>query len=382
MRENFIDIILKNFFKASFALFVLGVFFYIMMPFMIYILLGGILAMALTPFVDFFMRRGLTRSTSLIVFNSLLLVVGLIPTILFFVRGSRVVTNFLNKSSFSDLGVKLSNTVYKLIDKVSKLYGMNSNVVKAKYDTLSTSFVTSLSESAGQIMYEIPEVLMGGLITILALYCFLKEADTIRGLFNRYFHFKQKNGDAFIGMLKACCREVFFSNIITGVLQAAVVSIGAYFCGMEEFFLIFFVTFIVSFIPIIGAAPVAVVLSVLCFIDSRTGAGLAMLVVAGVSGLSDNLIRPLLGSLGVVEVHPFVGLLSVIGGVIMFGLPGLFIGPLITALIFGALPIIINEYFPPVEIKVETRPESDNLNELEPFLVKKDNSEGMSSNLN
>jgi predicted PurR-regulated permease PerM len=90
--------------------------------------------------------------------------------------------------------------------------------------------------------------------------------------------------------------------------------------------------------------------------DARTGAGLGMLAVAGFSGLSDNLIRPLLGSLGVVEVHPFIGLLSVIGGVIMFGLPGLFMGPLITSLLFGALPIIIDEYFP-VKPSLETKSE-------------------------
>ena len=40
---------------------------------------------------------------------------------------------------------------------------------------------------------------------------------------------------------------------------------------------------------------------------------------------------------------PFIGFLAVIGGVIMLGLPGLFIGPLIVTIIFGALPIVINE---------------------------------------
>jgi predicted PurR-regulated permease PerM len=361
MKENFIDLILKNFLKALFALSVLGIFFYIMMPFMIYLVLGGILAMALTPFVDFFMGRGLSRNLSLIVFSSLLLFLGLIPVIGFFVRGSKVVTEFFHKSDISQLSQKFTQSIYTLIHNLCSLYGLNEGMVRAKYDATSAYLASTLSASFAGMVYQIPEIVMGGLITVLSVYCFLKESGRIRTLFNRYFYFSQRNGDQFVMMLKACCREVFFSNIITGLLQAGVVSLGALAFGIGDVFLVFFITFIVSFIPIIGAAPVAVVLAVLCFMDSRSGAGFGMLAVAAFSGVSDNLIRPLLGSLGVVEVHPFIGLLSVIGGVIMFGLPGLFLGPLITSLVFGALPIIIDEYFPLAhksegspDVKVET----------------------------
>lgn len=346
MKENFVDIILKNFLKAAFAITTLGIFFYIMMPFMVYLVLGGILAMALTPFVDFFTRKGLSRNTSLIVFSMGLLFVGLIPTIGFFIRGSRVITEFFQKSDFNQLNYKFTQSVYALIHKVCSLYGVNEAIVRAKFDAFSGYIATTLSASFGEMVYQLPEVIMGGLITILALYCFLKESGRIRSLFDRYFYFTKHNGDSFVLILKSCCREVFFSNIITGLLQATVVSVGALIFGIGDFFLVFFITFIVSFIPIIGAAPMAVVLALLCFMDGRAGAGLGMLAFAAFSGISDNLIRPLLGSLGTVEVHPFIGLLSVIGGVIMFGLPGLFMGPLITSLMFGALPIIIDEYFP------------------------------------
>lgn len=356
MKDTIIDVVLKNLFKALFAFSIIGLFIYLMMPFMIYIVLGGILAMALSPFVDFFMRRGLSRNSSLLVFSSLLLFGGLIPTILFFVRGTRVVTDFFHKSDFNQLNQKLTTTMHGLIHKVCSLYGVNESIVIAKYDVTVAYLGTSLSDSFADMIYALPEIIMGGLITVAAIYCFLKESHNVRALFDRYSHFSSRSGNDFIVMLKACCREVFFSNIITGVLQAAVVSVGAFVCGIGDFFLIFFITFIVSFIPIVGAAPVAAVLALLCFIDSRTGAGLGMLAVSIFSGVSDNLIRPFLGSLGIVEVHPFIGLLSVIGGVLMFGLPGLFIGPLVTSLIFGALPIIIDEYFPkkPVPTKVST----------------------------
>lgn len=348
MKDTLINLVVKNFFKISFAALMVGLFFYIMMPFMISILLGGILAMALAPFVDFFMKRGLSRGTSLIVFSLGLGLVGLIPVIGFFIRGSRVVSEILHESNFSQLSQKFTVSSYRMIDQFCSIYGLDNTLVKAKVNTLVIYIGNFLSATFSEFVGELPTIMMVGLITVLAFYCFLNESERIRALFDRYFYFSHKNGNDFIRMIKVCCREVFFSNIITGILQATIVSIGAFIFDVGDFFLVFFITFIVSFIPIIGAAPVAAVLGLICFIESRIGAGIGMMVIAAVSGLSDNIIRPFLGSLGEVEVHPFIGLLAVIGGVIMFGLPGLFIGPLVASLMFGAIPIIIEEYFPPV----------------------------------
>jgi predicted PurR-regulated permease PerM len=349
MKETILNLFIKNFFKVSFTLIMLGFFFYIMLPFMISILLGGILAMALAPFVDFFIRRGLKRNTSLLVFSLLLGLVGLIPVVAFFIRGSKVVAELLHESNFGQFSQKLTLSSYKMIDHVSAIYGLDSVMVKAKVSKLIILGGNFLSTTFSDFVSELPTIFMVGFITILSVYFFLSESDRIRALFDRYFYFSKHNGDKFILMFKVCCREVFFSNIITGVLQSTIVSLGAYFFDIGDFFLVFFITFVVSFIPVIGAAPVAAVLGLICITESRVGPGLGMLVVAVFSGISDNIIRPYLGSLGAVEVHPFIGLLAVIGGVVMFGLPGLFIGPMVVALCFGALPIVIEEYFPPVE---------------------------------
>lgn len=346
MSDSFINNILKNFFKISFTLILVSLFFYIMLPFMISIIFGGILAMALAPFVDFLIRRGLSRGTSLIVFSLNLGLVALIPVIGFFVRGSRMVSELLHESNLSELTIKFTTSMHNLIDRVSKIYDLDKHFVEAKFTSVVAFIGGFFSRTFNQFFSELPLIFMMGVITILSVYCFLREAEKIRALFDRYFHFSEKNGEAFIHMCRVCCRQVFFSNIVTGILQATIVSVGALVFDIGDFFLVFFITFIVSFIPIIGAAPVAAVLAVFCFMDGRFGAGVGMMILSAVSGLADNIIRPFLGTLGEVEVHPFIGLLAVIGGVIMFGLPGLFIGPLVAALVFGALPIIVNEFFP------------------------------------
>ena len=346
MKASVINLIVNNFFKISFVLIIFGLFFYIMLPFMISILLGAILAMALAPFVEYFVKKGLSRGLSLVLFSLLLGLIGFIPVAAFFIRGSRMISQLLHQSNVGELTLKYTSTINKFIDHVCKLYDLDKTFVEAKLNSFISYAGDFMTSTFSGFVTELPVIFMMGLITILSVYCFLKESDKIRALFDHYCYFSKKNGDMFVHMLKVCCREVFFSNIVTGILQSTIVSIGAIVFDIGDFYLVFFITFIVSFIPIIGAAPVAAVLGLLCFLDSRVGPGIGMMIIAGVSGLSDNIIRPYLGSLGAVEVHPFIGLLAVIGGVIMFGLPGLFIGPLVASLIFGALPIIIDEYFP------------------------------------
>ena len=84
------------------------------------------------------------------------------------------------------------------------------------------------------------------------------------------------------------------------------------------------------------------------------------MIIAVITSVSHNIIRPYLGTLGAVNVHPFIGLLAVIGGVIAFGFPGLFIGPMVASIYFGALPIIVKEYFP----ESEEREASESVQEL------------------
>lgn len=315
------------------------------MPFLISLLIGGILAMALAPFVNFIERRGLSRNMSLILFSFIITLIGLVPMVGFFVRGSRIISLAMHESNFKELTARFSSSTQKIIEKISAIYDLDSSYVEIKFNHFLSALGQLLSNTFNNFVSELPLFFMMGLITSLTLYFSLKEADRLRTFFDRYFYFSKKNGDDFIDVCKICCREVFFSSIITGFFQAIIVCIGALIFNIGDFFLIFFITFICSFVPIIGAAPVATFLAILCFMDGRIGAGIGMISVAFVSGLSDNIIRSYLGTIGKVIVHPFVGLLAVIGGVIMFGLPGLFIGPLVAALISGALPIIVDEYF-------------------------------------
>lgn len=346
MSHAFHELFFKNFFKLFTAFLILALFIYILTPFVLPVILGGILAMALSSFVANFMNRGWSRKKSMWVLSIIIFFVGAVPASLFFSRGAKIISQFLSQQSISAITQNAEDKVYAYLDNIADLYSIDHDLAREKFQIVLNNIGAFVLKTSSDFLTQIPDMFLAGLISILSFYFFLFKEDEIRRLFDRYFYFTKLNSDRFVSLLKSSCKEVFFSNVLTGLIQSSIVSLGALACGIGDFYITFIFTFIISFIPIIGAAPMAFVIAIIAFMEKRVGAGITMCVIGGVAGVADNVIRPYLASLGEVEVSPFIGFLAVIGGVIVMGLPGLFVGPLIASLVYGALPIIFDEYFP------------------------------------
>lgn len=343
--DNIQNLILKNGLKILFGLIILITFLYILSPFIIPATLGAILAMAFSPFVEFFIKKGLSRKNSLRLLSLIIFLIGVIPSAMFFIRGSQIITQMIKDPEGIANSKKIMLKLEAIIHKFSSFYGIPQDTLMNRIENmtqLATDFFLNLFSS---FMSQIPDFALLSIITFFSFYFFLEKEEAIRQLFDQYFFFSEKNGNKFISMMKSCCKEVFFSNVLTGIIQAIIVSIGTLIFGVGDFFLIFFITFIASFIPIIGAGPIALIISFYTLLNNQYVAGIALMVIAVLAGISDNIIRPYIASLGTTEVPAFIGFMAVIGGVIIFGLPGLFLAPLVAAITFGMIPIFFDEYF-------------------------------------
>lgn len=347
MNENWSLIFKKNFLKITFTFLIVVLFIYVLFPFFKYIVLGAILAMALSPILDYFMlKKGFSRTKSLALLTATISFLILLPVSFFLIRGSRIISGIIEQTNFTNLIQKINYFIDGYITHLATMFNLDQNFIETKINSLLNFLGNYLSNNLGNLITELPNIFLMGFITLLSLYFFLSQKEKCKQLFDHYFYFSNKNSERFINTLKACCREIFITNIITGIIQATIVSLGALFFNVGDFFFIFLITFFVSFIPIIGAAPVAVILSFFCFLESHISAGTALIVLSLIVGISDNIVRPYLSSKGNVETNPIIDLIAIMGGVTLFGLPGLFIGPLIVSVFFGVLPIILDEYFP------------------------------------
>ena len=95
---------------------------------------------------------------------------------------------------------------------------------------------------------------------------------------------------------------------------------------------------IIAVIPAIGTAVILLPAAVIMLILGNFWQAIMLFVGAIVVGFIDNLLRPPLVGKDT-QMHPLVVLFATLGGIMLFGVSGFIIGPIIAAMFISVLSI-------------------------------------------
>lgn len=139
-------------------------------------------------------------------------------------------------------------------------------------------------------------------------------------------------------------RAVVLATFLSALAQGVLATIGYYFAGIESIVLLFLLTSFMALIPFLGAASVWVPCCLwLAFVQDDLTAAIALGVYGAiVVSMVDNIIKPLVLK-GQSNLHPLLALLSVLGGVQVFGPIGIMMGPMIVVFLQTLLEILNRE---------------------------------------
>jgi len=113
-------------------------------------------------------------------------------------------------------------------------------------------------------------------------------------------------------------------------VQTAVGGIGLWIAGIPFASVLTALMFLLA-VAQIGAALVLIVPVIWLYWSGSPGMGTFLLVVTVIAATLDNFLRPFLIKQGAADLPLLLIFLGVIGGLIAFGLIGIFIGPLVLA---------------------------------------------------
>ena len=325
--------------------FLIAIFSYINLPFFYPILLAGIFALGLQDLVMKMTRRFGHRTLTI----TLTLIAGLgLLFVPLFLAAYRVGI-YLSKPQeierdqiMKQIGV-LKTFALNTVQKVSDMTGLDlANPARQMMETglhkvgegalaYSTDFITQL-----------PAFAIASLTFFLLLMVMMLKAHKIRAIVVRYSPLSRELTEQFIVIAKDSCSITLFSTVVIGIIQAFVVGLGSLVFGEGDFWLVLAVTFVVSFIPVIGAAPVGYVLALLAYLGDRTGPAIGLAIIATFSGTIDNILKPFMVGKDN-DVSAILGFTCVVGAIIMLGLPGLLLGPVILNLVSQGLPLLLKD---------------------------------------
>lgn len=306
-------------------------------PFKTALLLAALFAMAMTPLLKKWLNK-IDRENLLIFF----MVAGLILIVI------APLTLILTKGILS-IGQLQQETVaqlpiYKNIEAtITKAWSFFNDISSRFHFDLNESFdIQTLLPRVLQFVLPLvtalitnfPEFLLQLFIFVTSLYFMLAKRREFWKWFTEREFIHEVQLEKLLILLQKVCYTVVFSTLIVSAVQATIITAAASIAGFDNLVIIFILTFFISFLPVVGTAPVALSLAAFSFLQGDNGNGFIMLVALAIAGTIDNVIRAYILS-AEEEIHPLISLLTLIGALAMFGISGLFLGPIIAELAFS-----------------------------------------------
>ncbi|HSA69105.1 MAG TPA: AI-2E family transporter YdiK [Burkholderiales bacterium] len=139
-----------------------------------------------------------------------------------------------------------------------------------------------------------------------------------------------ERGEAAVRLSGQAIRSVARGVVLTALLQALVGGIGVWLAGVPFATLLTALMFLLA-VAQIGAGPVLAGATIWLYWSGSPGWGTFLLVITIIAATLDNVVRPILIKQGAADLPLLLIFVGVIGGLITFGLIGIFIGPLVLA---------------------------------------------------
>jgi predicted PurR-regulated permease PerM len=305
--------------------------------FLLPIIMGGILSMLSRKlYLKLSGQRKESKRAALVVTLGIVLLV-LVPIGLFFTLGVRqgiTVGRTLSESgiSYQMLSDKVTNW------SVLKSVGLDPDAIANDLQEGAKNIGKYILATVLSIASHLPNLAFE--LILMALSCFFFLVDGHR--FGEWMRDKLPLDNAVRQRLTKSFREtsdsVIWATIAASGAQAGMMAVAFLALGVPSAILASGATFFLAWIPMVGGSPVWALGAVYLLLQGSV-AKMIILILAGLSmGIVDNLVRASVLK-GRSEMHPLVSLVAIFGGIEMFGIMGVFLGPIIAALVISVMDV-------------------------------------------
>jgi len=177
-------------------------------------------------------------------------------------------------------------------------------------------------------------------LTLFVLFFFFRDGDRMAARAWNLIPFDPARKERLNRRLQAVTRAVVFGTVVTALAQGALLGIGFWITGLQSPLVFGVLAAVASFVPFVGTALVWVPAAIYLYAQAVAWKAIFLVVwSAVVVGSADNFLRPLLVS-GKTQMGTLTVFFGVLGGLAVFGFIGLFLGPVILALVLALIEFV------------------------------------------
>lgn len=196
-----------------------------------------------------------------------------------------------------------------------------------------------MASQLGAVLRNIVAFLFELFVMIFALFFFLRDAKAIMDRVRLFLPFEETMRERML----AEAHDLIFASVTTSLVIAAVqgaICGGAFaIVGLASALFWGVLMAFLSLLPVVGAWPVWIPAAIWLLSTGHAGRAIVLIVICGGIGSTiDNILRPILLG-GRSSLNGLLVFISVLGGITVFGVLGLILGPVVVATAVGILDV-------------------------------------------
>ncbi len=338
------------FFMAIFALTLVTAFF-VFRPYLSILVFSGILAVLMQP-VYRYLRKHFRGNGTFAGLATVFLTLVLILMPLLFIVGTLVTE-----------AVQLFNMVRQQVsfddvaDSLAKILGpeqanaIAAEATRAVRDVASYAqpIISSLTTNIASLFANTFAFVLGFFILLMGMYYLLKDGAEFKRQLLELSPLADEDDTSIIDRIIDAIKAVAYGQFVVSLIKGFVGGIAFFVLGLPAPVFWGSMIAMTNFIPAVGTALVTVPFTIYLFAVGRLWSGLALAAISMlIIGLVDNFLTPQVMR-SRIKIHPLLILISILGGLHLFGAYGIFFGPIVLSVTIALIDIYKKEFRVSVE---------------------------------
>ncbi|HMI88788.1 MAG TPA: AI-2E family transporter [Polyangiaceae bacterium] len=203
----------------------------------------------------------------------------------------------------------------------------------AKLRDAAAELTTSAGLIAGAVVNATFSALVGWIFMVLTMYFVLRHWPLLVRRAEELLPLHPRHSHALLEEFRSAGRTTLLGTVVTGLVQGGLAAVGYWVLGVPEPAFFGAATAVASLLPVVGTVLVWLPAGLFLIAIGQVGKGISELAygLLVVVGVSDYFIRPkLVGAKG--DMPVLLTLIALFGGLELFGIIGLILGPVLMVL--------------------------------------------------
>lgn len=342
----------ENYFKRITSLVILLILlilsFFLLKPILMSIIFGVILAFLFSPVYDW-MNKKIKSKNITAVLISLVLIVAIILPIWFL---TPIIIDQSLKIYTATSKLDFVSPLKVIFPKIFASEQFSSQVGSTIYSFVTKSINSTLNYLATFIL-NFPIFFLQLVVAFFTFFFVLKDKDQFISYIKSLLPFSKEVEKKLFEQSKGITISVLYGQIIVGIIQGLITGAGFFIFKVQNALLLSLLAIIAGVFPVIGTTIIWLPVMIYLFVAGNPFAGIGIAFFGLISSLIDNVLKPMFVSQRT-SLPTSVIMIGMIGGVLMFGILGFILGPLILAYLLIILEVYRNKKIPGILVQEKT----------------------------